>query len=412
MPIDGTAKRSTVISRTPLPLAGLKVLDVTQVMAGPFCCQLLGDLGAEVTKVEPVEGGDASRSGMGPTLAGGESAAFLAVNRNKRSIAIDLKTSHGREVLHRLAETADVLVENFRPGVTHRLGIDYATMREINPRLVYASISGFGQDGPYASRPGYDLIAQAMSGVMSVTGEPGRHPVKSGIPVADLSAGMFCVIGILSAHHSCQITGAGQHVDVSLFESALALSIWETAELWATGQVPQPVGSAHRLIAPYQTLRARDGYLVIGANNQRLWSRLCTALERAELMSDERFSTNAQRMANQEALTAELESALQHRDAEDWVSLLLDAGVPAGPIQNYEQACSDPHTLAREMVVTMDHPTEGTIKALGLPIKLSETPGQIRYPAPRLGQHTDEVLEEAGFGAEARRELRESGAVR
>ncbi|MGH3392673.1 MAG: CaiB/BaiF CoA transferase family protein, partial [Actinomadura sp.] len=242
-----------------LALSGLTVLDVTQVMAGPFCCQVLGDLGADVIKVEPIGSGDTSRTGMGTALPGGQSSAFLAVNRNKRSIAIDLKSPSGRAVFHRMAETADVLVENFRPGVTRRLGIDYEAMRAINPRLVYASISGFGQDGPYASRPGYDLMAQAMAGVMSVTGEAGGEPVKCGIPIADLSAGMFAAIGILSAHIAGRTTGEGQHIDVSLFESALALSIWETAELWATGQVPQAVGSAHRMSAPYQKLRTRDG---------------------------------------------------------------------------------------------------------------------------------------------------------
>ncbi|MGH3389386.1 MAG: CaiB/BaiF CoA transferase family protein, partial [Actinomadura sp.] len=304
------------------------------------------------------------------------------------------------------------VVENFRPGVTRRLGIDYETMRAINPRLVYASISGFGQDGPYASRPGYDLMAQAMSGVMSVTGEAGGEPVKCGIPIADLSAGMFAVIGILSAHISGQVTGEGQHIDVSLFESALALSIWETAELWATGQVPQPVGSAHRMSAPYQKLRTRDGHLVVGANNQRLWDRFCTALERTDLAADERFATNTDRMRNREELTAELESVLRHRDTEEWVTLLLEAGVPAGPILDYQQVCADPHTLAREMVITMDHPTEGTVRGLGIPIKMSGTPGRVRRPAPLLGEHADELLAAAGFTAEETRELRESGAVR
>lgn len=394
-----------------LPLSGLTVLDIAQVMAGPYCCQLLGDLGADVTKVEPVEIGDASRCSMGTVMRGGESSAFLAVNRNKRSIAVNLKDPAGLQVLYRLVESADVLVENFRPGVTQRLGIDYETLRKLNPSLVYASISGFGQAGPYASRPGYDLIAQAMSGVMSVTGEPGGEPVKAGIPISDLSAAMFCAIGILSAHVARRITGAGQYIDVSLYESSLALSIWETAELWATGEVPGPVGSAHRMLAPYQSLRTRDGHLVIGANNQRLWDRLCTALDRASLATDERFATNGQRMQNRDALTAELESALRSRDTEAWVQLLLDAGIPAAPIQNYEQSCSDPHTVARDMVVTMDHPVEGKVQGLGIPIKLSDTPGKIRLPPPLLGQHTDEVLDEAGFTPEEKSELRTSGAV-
>jgi crotonobetainyl-CoA:carnitine CoA-transferase CaiB-like acyl-CoA transferase len=395
----------------PSALNGLKVLDVTQVMAGPFCCQLLGDLGADVTKVEPVGGGDAARSGLGTRLAGGQSSAFLAVNRNKRSIAIDLKSAGGRDVFHRLARTADVLVENFRPGVTSRLGIDYATILEINPRIVYASISGFGQSGPYSSRPGYDLIAQAMSGVMSVNGEPGSDPLKCGIPIADLSAGMFGVIGILAAHIARETIGAGQHVDVSLYESALALSIWETAELWATGEIPGPVGSAHRMSAPYQKLRTADGHIVVGANNQRLWASLCSTLGRADLVSDERFATNADRMRHRDELTGELESELTKRQSEELVAALLNAGVPAAPIQNYRQACDDPHTLARDMVVTMEHPVEGEVRGLGIPVKMSATPGIVRRPAPMLGQHTDEVLEEAGFTPEQSRDLRSSGAV-
>jgi formyl-CoA transferase len=246
---------------------------------------------------------------------------------------------------------------------------------------------------------------------MSVTGEAGGEPVKCGIPVGDLSAGMFAAIGILAAYLARQATGIGQHIDVSLFESALALSIWETAELWATGKVPQPVGSAHRMSAPYQRLRSRDGYLVIGANNQRLWKSLCAALGRTDLLADAKFSTNAQRIRNREELTSALESALQQRDTEEWVEILLAHGVPAGPIHDYAQACADPHALARDMVVTMDHPVEGTMKGLGIPIKLSATPGSIRYPPPLLGQHTDELLEEAGFSAEESRDLRKSGAV-
>ncbi len=394
-----------------MALSGVRVLDITQVLAGPFCSQLLGDLGADVTKVEPIGVGDSTRSGMGTIMSGGESTGFLAVNRNKRSITIDLKNTEGRAVFYRLAETADVLVENFRPGVTSRLGIDYDTIRVINPRLIYASISGFGQDGPYRSRPGYDLIAQAMSGIMSVNGESESEPVKCGIPIADLSAGMFCTIGILSAYVARQATGVGQYIDVSLFESALALSVWETAELWATGEIPRPVGSSHRMSAPYQKLRTRDGHLVIGANSERLWASLCAALNRDDLLSDDRFRTNADRMRHRDHLTTELESVLTVRSTEEWVAVLLQAGVPAAPIQNYQQACTDPQALSRQMVVTMTHPAEGEVHGLGIPIKLSETPGRIRYPAPLLGQHTDVLLREAGFTAEECRDLREHGAV-
>jgi formyl-CoA transferase len=379
------------------PLAGLRVLDLTQVMAGPFCCQVLADLGADVVKVEPPERGDQSRRSMGFSMKGEDTAAFLAVNRNKRSAALNLKDSAHRDALHRLAGGADVLVENFRPGVTARLGIDYDTLSQINPGLVYASISGFGQTGPYAMRPGFDLIAQGVSGVMSVTGEPGGEPVKCGIPVSDLAAGLFCAIGILAALRARERTGSGQHLDTSLFEGALALSIWETAELWATGRVPEPLGSAHRLTAPYQALRTRDGHITVGGNNERLWERLCEAVGRQDLTEDPRFRDNDARMEHRDELAGELESALVERDTGDWVEALLEAGVPCGPIHDYSQVVEDPHTLAREMVVEVEHPVEGAMRTLGMPLKLSDTPGEIRRPAPLLGEHTEEVLHEAGF---------------
>jgi crotonobetainyl-CoA:carnitine CoA-transferase CaiB-like acyl-CoA transferase len=373
-------------------LAGLRVLELTQVMAGPFCGQVLGDMGADVVKVEPPEG-DSTRQSLG-------TAAFLAVNRNKRSVALDLKTPAHQAVLHRLAHGADVLLENYRPGVAARLGADYETLAELNPRLIYASVSGFGQTGPYAQRPGYDLIAQGLSGVMSVTGEPGGEPVKCGIPIGDLSAGLFCAVAILSAVIARERTGRGQRIDTSLFEGALALSIWETAELWETGRAPGPLGSAHRLTAPYQALRTDDGHVTVGANNQKLWHRLCEAIGRPELADDPRFASNDARMAHRIELVAELESALAARGTDEWVEALIDAGVPCGPIHDYRQVFSDPHTQAREMEVRLSHPVEGEIRALGIPVKMSDTPGAIRRPAPLLGQHTAEVLLEAGFSDE------------
>ena len=370
-------------------LAGLRVLELSQVMAGPFCGQVLGDMGADVVKIEP-PGGDSTRESLG-------TAAFLAVNRNKRSVALDLKSPEHQAVLHRLVRDADVLLENHRPGVAARLGADWETLSELNPRLIYASVSGFGQTGPYAQRPGYDLIAQGLSGVMSVTGEPGGAPVKCGIPIGDLSAGLFCAVAILSAVVARERTGRGQRIDTSLFEGALALSVWETAELWSTGRVPQALGSAHRLTAPYQALRTADGHLTVGGNTQRLWQRLCEAIGRPELASDARFVANEDRMARRQELVAELESALASRSTGEWVSILVDAGVPCGPIHDYRQVFEDEHTQAREMEVRLEHPVEGEIRALGIPVKLSDTPGAIRRPAPLLGEHTAEVLGEVGI---------------
>ena len=382
----------------PVPgaLAGLRVLELTQVMAGPFCGQVLADLGADVIKVEPPGSGDQARHAMGFTMKGEDTAAFLAVNRNKRSVALDLKQDAHREALYALVDDADVLLENYRPGVAARLGVDYETLRERNPRLIHASISGFGQTGPYAQRPGFDLIAQGLAGVMSVTGEPGGEPVKSGIPIGDLSAGLFCAVAILAAVVARERTGRGQQIDTSLFEGALALSIWETAELWATGRIPQALGSAHRLTAPYQALRTRDGHVTVGGNNQRLWEKLCATLGREDLVADERFATNAARMEHRPALVSALEAALAARDTDEWVQALLEAGVPCGAIHDYGQVVADPHTLAREMVVEVEHPVEGVVRALGVPVKLSETPGAVRRPAPLLGEHTAEVLREAG----------------
>jgi formyl-CoA transferase len=379
-------------------LDGLRVLELTQVMAGPFCGQILADMGADVIKVEAPGTGDTSRQTLGFRMRGDDTAAFLAVNRNKRSVTLDLKDERHRAAFHKLVETADVVLENNRPGVAAKLGADWDTLSAINPRLIHASISGFGQTGPYAMRPGYDLIAQGLAGIMSVTGEPDGNPVKCGPPIGDLSAGMFCAIGILSALAARERTGRGQQVDTSLFEGALALSVWETTELWATGRVPGRLGSAHRLTAPYQALRTRDGYLTIGGNNQKLWERICTVIGREELASDPRFATNDARMANVAELAAELEASLAARGTDEWVDALLEAGVPAGPIHDYEQVFADPHTQAREMEVRIEHPVEGTVRGLGIPVKLSDTPGAVRRPAPLLGQHTREILQEAGLG--------------
>ncbi|HSG09999.1 MAG TPA: CoA transferase, partial [Longimicrobiales bacterium] len=378
------------------PLDGVRVLDLTQVMAGPFCTLLLADLGADVIKIEPPGSGDLSRSmgGEGLRMNGADNAPFLALNRNKRSVILDLKDAVDLRAFRELAASADVVVENFRPGVTRRLGIDYDTLSGLNPRIVYASISGFGQTGPYADRPGFDLIAQAMSGILSVTGTPGGEPVKCGVPISDLAAGLYGAVGVLAALAARASSGRGQHVETSLFEAALGLSVWETTEYWATDEVPRAWGSAHRLNAPYQAFRTADGSIVLAALTTGQWTSLCSALHRTELAADERFGTNEARMAHLPELVAEIETALAADSADAWVERLLAAGVPAAPLLDYAQVFADPHTQARRMIEEVDHPVEGTIRTLGFPLKMSATPLRVRRPPPLLGEHTAEVLAE------------------
>lgn len=376
-------------------LDGMRVIDLTQVMAGPFCTMLLADLGADVVKVEAPGTGDQSRHSWGRTGVGDDGPAFFALNRNKRSVVLDLRSDAGRADFMRLVETADVVVENFRPGVVDRLGIGYEALSAVNPGIIFASISGFGQTGPYAQRPGYDLIAQGMSGVMSITGHPDAAPTKAGVPVADLGSGLFCVYGILAAYAHKLKTGEGQRVETSLFESAMALTVWESTEYWASGQVPQRTGSSHRLSAPYQALRTRDGWMTVGANNQRLWGALCESLGRPDLMDDERFATNAARMGNREELVEVIESVLAEHGTEHWVDRLLADGVPAGPILAYDEVLRNEHALARGMVQSIPHPVEGEVKTLGFPVKLGRTPATARRHPPLLGEHQAEVLGDA-----------------
>ncbi len=393
-----------------LPLEGLRVLDVSQVMAGPVCTMLLGDLGADVIKIEPPGTGDQTRGSMGFKMKGPDSMGFLNMNRNKRSVALNLKSPAGRAAFYKLVETADILVENYRPGVVKKLGIDYPTLREKNPRLIYASISGFGQTGPWADRPGFDLMAQAMSGIMSVTGHPGMPPVKAGVPVADIGCALFATYAILAAVIGRGASGEGQHIDASLFEAALAFSIWDTSEYWGTGKVPGPVGTSNKMSAPYQAVRSKDGWFVVGANNQKLWRLLCDTLGRPELFDDPRFATNPQRLANREELIAELEKTFVTRTSEEWVDTLLAAGIPAGRMGTYPDAFDSPHGKHRQMRIEIEHPIEGTVPNIGFPVKLSGTPQRVRHHPPLLGEHTDEVLREAGVDAAALDEMRAAGA--
>jgi len=377
-------------------------VDLTQVMGGPFCTMQLGDLGADVIKVEPPSG-DLSRSlgGAALRMPGDDNAPFFALNRNKRSIVLDLTQQGDRAVFMALVRTADVVVESFRPGVTKRLGVDYDTVAALNPRIIYASISGFGQTGPYADRPGFDLVAQGMSGIMSITGEPNGTPVKCGVPIADLSVGLIAVNGVLAALIAREKTGRGQHIDTSLFESALAMSVWETTEFWATGEAPRALGSAHRLSAPYQAFRTSDGYITLAALTTVQWKQLCVTLDRATLATDPRFETNALRMANRPALVGEIEAALGARTTAEWVRRMLAAGVPAGPIHDLAQVFQDPHTHARHMIEDVDHPVAGRVHTLGFPLKMSDTPLRVRRAPPLLGQHSAEIRRELGMeGAE------------
>ena len=398
---DRPSNRSA--TEIPLPLAEMRVLDVSQVMAGPFCSMLLGDLGADVIKIEPPKTGDQTRGAMSFRLKGADSLGFINMNRNKRSVVLDLKTDPGRRAFYKLVETADVLVENYRPGAVKRMGIDYDTLKAINPGLIYASISGFGQTGSWSQRPGFDLIAQAMAGVMSITGHPGEPPAKSGVPVADIGCSLFALYAILSAYIGRQTTGLGQHIDASLFEAALAFAVWDISEYLGTGNIPGRIGTANRMSAPYQAVRAKDDYFVMGANNDRLWCKLCAVLERPDLLDDPRYAGIASRLANRESLIADLETSFATRSAEDWVDKLLAAGIPAGPIYDYAQALHNDHADHREVLMDIEHPVEGTVRSMGFPVKLSGTPQRVRRPPPRLGEHTGEILSGLDLSEDDRR---------
>ena len=393
-----------------LPLEGVRVLDISQVMAGPYACMLLADMGADVIKIEPPGSGDQTRGAMGFKMKGPDSLGFLNMNRNKRSVALNLKSEAGRALLLRLAKDADILLENYRPGAMKKLGLGYEVLKVVNPRLVYTSISGFGQTGPWADRPGFDLMAQAMSGVMSVTGYPGGKPVKAGVPVADIGCALFAIYGTLSAYIGAKASGQGQHVDAALFDSAMAFSIWDICDYWGTGVEPQPLGTSNKMTAPYQAMACADGYFVMGANNQKLWHKLCTLLGRDELRDDPRFTTISLRLANRPALEEELQRSFRQQPKDYWVETLLEAGIPAGPILTYPEAFGSDHAKARNMRMEIDHPVEGKVPNIGFPVKLSGTPQQVRRHPPLLGEHNEEVLAELGIGPAERAELAASGA--
>lgn len=382
-----------------LPLQGIRVLDFTQMMAGPFCTMLLADMGANVIKIEKPDGGDDIRR-AGPPFIKGHSAAFLAINRNKRSIVIDLKSEDGIAIVRRMLQKTDILVQNMRPGVMERLGLAYSEVQKINPSLIYCTISGFGVTGPYKDRPGFDLVAQGMSGLMSLTGFPGGPPVRNGVPITDLNAGMYATYGVLNAYINRLTTGIGQHVDTSLLEAGIASTIWESSMYFATGIPPGPVGSAHPLTAPYQAFKTSDGYIMVGGANQANWERMCKAMDRHDLLNDHRFETNVSRIENLTALINILEKCFAQNTTGSWLALLEKAGVPCGPINDLANVYNDPQVHARNMMVDTNHPEAGVTQNIGIPVKLSETPGIIRRPAPILGQHTDEILTEFKYSRE------------
>ena len=393
------------------PLTGVRVIDVTQIMAGPFCTMLLGDMGADVIKIEKPDGGDDVRR-SGPPFVAGESATFLNIGRNKRSVVIDMKQTEGTEIVRNMARDADILVQNLRPGRLEGFGLGYENVRAVNPAIVYATITGFGRTGPYKDKPGFDLMAQGYSGIMGVTGHPGQPPVKVSVPITDLNAGLFTAYGILAAYVNRLKTGKGQHVDSSLMEAGVAYTLWESAIYFTSGRLPGPNGSAHQISAPYQALPTGDGYITVGGANQRNWERLCRAIGRAELISDPRFEVNAGRMANRPALEATLSETLKTQPMAHWLSVLEAVGVPCGPINDIAQVYADPQVIARDMVVEVEHPTAGTIRNVGIPVKFSETPGNIRRPPPRFGEHTEEVLTEFGYTTDEIDSLRDRGIVK
>ena len=378
------------------PLAGMRVLELAQIMSGPTGGMMLADLGADVIKVEKLPGGDDSRGYTDPRV-NGVSAPFLMMNRNKRGLALNLKHPRGREVLLRLVQRADVLLENFRTGTLERLGLGWPVLREANPGLIYCAVSGYGRTGPDADKGGFDLVAQGFAGLMSITGEPGRAPAKVGSSVADINAGILAATGIVAAYVHKLRTGEGQLVETSLMEAALQQTYWQAAVWFATGASPGPLGSGHVLAAPYQAFRARDGWINIGGANPSNWERTCDVLGHPQWKTDRRFADNTARMANLPALVTEMEAVLRTRDAADWIGAFDAAGVPAGPVHSIGEALSHPQTLARGMVVDLVHPRAGPTRAIGTPVKFSRTPCAVTRPAPELGEHTREVLTEHGY---------------
>lgn len=380
----------------PLPLDGVKVLDFTAIMAGPYCTLMLSDMGADVTKIETFPEGDGSRR-FDPKV-NDESYCFAVLNCNKKSVALDLKQPQGKEIFLKLAAQTDIFVENFRPGVTKKLGIDYDAIKKINPGVIYASISGFGQTGPYGKKGGFDIIAQGMSGIMRMTGEPNGRPAKVGIAMNDIAAGTTALYAILGSYIKKLKTGEGIYLETSLLEAGLAWTFWEFGAYYGGGELPLPSGTRHRRSTPYQAYKTQDGYVTVGGNNDKLWNNFCTqVLDKPELLDDPRFNPRQARLANIDALQDEIEKVFLTAPTAHWVTKLDAAAVPGGPVYTYDQALADPHVVSRNMVTEIDHPTIGRMKNMGSPVKTSVPLTRPRTAAPWLGQHSDSVLKTLGY---------------
>jgi crotonobetainyl-CoA:carnitine CoA-transferase CaiB-like acyl-CoA transferase len=394
----------------PGPLSGVTILELAQIMAGPTAGMMLADLGADVIKIEKLPAGDDSRNYREPRI-NGISAPFLMLNRNKRGLALDLKQAAGKDVLRQMVAKADVLTENYRAGTLEKLGLGYPSLAAINPKLIYCAVSGYGRTGPFAEKGGFDLIAQGFAGLMSITGEPDRAPVKPGNSVADINAGILAALGILAAYIHRLKTGQGQQVETSLMEAALQQTYWHAAIFFATGRSPTPLGSGHVLTAPYQAFRTADGYVNIGGANQSNWERIADTLGHPEWKLDPRFDTNTHRMEHLTALVEAMEAVLAEKTTAQWVALFDVNGVPAGPVHSIGEALTHPQVLARDMVLELDHPQAGPVKSLGFPIKLSATPARVDRPAPNLGEHSREILREFAFTDGQIDDLLRSGVV-
>ena len=393
-----------------LPLEGIKVIDLSAVMSGPFCSQLLADFGADVLKIEPPGTGDMMRA-FGPPFVKGESYYFLLHNRNKRSMTLNLQSAKGMEVFRKLATTADIILENFRPAVKKKLKIGYEDLKGDNPRLIYASISGFGQDGPYENRAGFDLIAQGMSGLASVTGWKETGPVRVGVAIGDSLAGIFATYGILLALFEREKSGKGQRVETSLLEGLVAVLGFQAAKYFGSQERPERLGNDHGMVAPYGTFKTKDGYMNIAAGNQAMWTRLAKTLGLENLTNDERFLTVAERVKNLAEMARLLEEKLAEKTNKEWEALLDEAGVANGPILHIDEVFQDPQVLHQKMLLEMDHPRVGKIKTLGFPVKLSQTPAQLKIPPPYMGQHTEEVLQELGYSPGEIEIMRKEGGI-